>query len=63
MKKANLKEVSEYLEKTHGTVKSWNARQPKLKELCLLGMTCKKNNIDLSKLLKIIDMFETVKFK
>lgn len=59
MNKATLKDISIYIDKSYNTVKGWTTRQPKLKEICLLGMTCKKNNIDLSKLLQLIKTSET----
>ena len=61
MEKVTIKEISEYVDKNMNTISGWNTKQPKLLEIVKLGAFCKKNNLDIDKIKKLIEVQEAVK--
>lgn len=49
-------EIANYLEKSASTISGWNTKFPKLLELCKLGFFCKKNDLDIEKIKKLIEV-------
>ena len=52
------KEIANYLQKQVSTINGWKSRNPKLLELCKLGAFCKKNNLDIEQIKKLIELKE-----
>jgi len=61
MKNIVYKDIAEYLGKKEGTIKNWKANHPVLLELVKLGAFCKKNDLDIDKITKLIEVQEAVK--
>ncbi len=61
MKKVTNQDIANYLNKKKSTIEGWSSRHQELLELCKLGAMCKKNDIDLNKLTKLIEIQEAVK--
>ena len=58
MKSVTNKEIANYLKKQVSTVNGWKSRNPELMELCKLGAFCKKNDLDIEKIKKLVEMKE-----
>jgi hypothetical protein len=54
-------DIANYIGKSIDTINGWKKRQPKLLELVKLGMECKKHNLDVEKIQKIVEIQETIK--
>ncbi len=52
----SLTEIGQYVNKTMSTINSWKYRNPKLLEVVELGAYCKKNNITMEKIEKILKL-------
>lgn len=61
MEKVTIKEISEYIDKDVNTISGWNTKQPKLLELVKLGALCKKNNLDIEQIRKLVEIKEAVR--
>jgi len=59
--KVTNKEIAEYIDKGVDTINGWNKRQPNLLKICRLGLFCEKNNLDIDKIKKLVDVQEAVK--
>lgn len=59
--KITNKEISEYIDKSIDTINGWKQRQPKLLEAVRIGIFCKKNNLDIEKIKKLVEVQEAVK--
>jgi len=55
LKKPTYREIAEYIKKSEITVKGWKSKQSELLELVQIGALCKKNNINIIKLIDIIE--------
>lgn len=55
-KDITYKELSEYLGKSLNTINGWKNKFPELLELCKLGFFCKKNDLDIEKIKKLIEV-------
>ncbi len=60
-KKVTNKELSEILGKSEQTIKGWSSKAPKLLDLVRLGAFCKKNNLDIDKIIKLSELQEIIK--
>lgn len=61
MEKITNKDIAFFLKKQINTINSWNSRNPQLLELTKLGAFCKKNNLDMEKIKKLIELQEIIK--
>jgi len=61
MKNILYKDIAEYLGKKEGTIKNWKTNHPILLELVKLGAFCKKNNLDIEKITKLLEVQEAVR--
>jgi len=58
MKNITYKEIAEKLKKTEGTIKNWKKNHPVLLEYVKLGAFCKKNNLDIEQIKKLVELKE-----
>jgi hypothetical protein len=56
-KRINI-EIANFLDKKINTVDTWTSRNPKLLELCRLGMLCKKNGLNEESIKKLMEVKE-----
>jgi hypothetical protein len=63
MKEATHKEISEYIGKSLNTVNGWTNKFPKLLAIVKLGAFCKKNNLNIEKIKKLVELQEMIKEK
>ena len=61
MIKITYKDIAHYTNKKEGTIKHWKRINPELLELCKTGAFCKKNNIDIDTIKKLISLQEMLK--
>lgn len=61
MKKMTLEEIGKSVNKSGATINGWKYRNPELLEAVTIGVFCKKNNLDIDKLAKIIEIQEMIK--
>ncbi len=61
MNKITNKDIAEYIGKGLDTVNGWKQKQPKLLEIVKIGAFCKKNDLDIDKIKKLVDIQEMVK--
>ncbi len=61
MKNITYKEIAKYLSKSEGTIKQWKINHPILLEFAKLGAFCKKNDLDIEKIKKLVEMKEMFK--
>jgi len=61
MKNILYKDIANYLGKTEGTIKNWKINHPVLLEFCKIGAFCKKNDLDIEKIKKLVEVQEAVK--
>ena len=61
MKNILYKDIAEYLGKKEGTVKNWKLNHPVLLELVKIGAFCKKNDLDIEKITKLVEVQEAIK--
>ena len=55
-KETTHKEIAEHLGKSVNTINGWTNKFPELLELCKIGIFCKKNDLDIEKIKKIIEV-------
>lgn len=55
-KDISTREIADYLEKSSNTISGWSSKFPKLLELCRIGYFCKKNDLDIEKIKKLIEV-------
>ncbi len=61
IKKITYKEIAEKLGKSEQTIKGWKSRSPELLEFVKLGILCKKNGLDVEKIIKLSELQEIIK--
>ncbi len=61
MKNITYKEIATDLEKTEGTIKNWKKNHPVLLEYVKIGAFCKKNNLDIDKIKKLVAVQDMIK--
>ncbi|MCK5111048.1 MAG: hypothetical protein KAQ94_05955 [Arcobacteraceae bacterium] len=61
MKDINNNDIVEYTGKSYSTIAGWSSKQPKLIEVVKLGSFCKKNNLDIDKIKKLIAVQDMIK--
>jgi len=63
IEKPTIKDISNYVKKNENTISGWSTKQPALLEIVKLGSFCKKNNIDVEKITKLVELQEIIKSK
>ena len=58
--KMTLEEIGNYVNKAKGTINSWKYRNPELLECVTIGAFCKKNNLDIEKIKKLVELQELI---
>jgi transposase len=58
--KVTNKEIAEIIGKNEQTIKGWKSRFPELLEVVRLGTLCKINNLDKEKIIKLVELQETI---
>lgn len=61
MKEIIYKDIAEYTDNTESAIKQWKKNRPKLLEITRLGTFCKKNNLDIEKIKKLVEVQEMIK--
>ena len=61
--KLTVEDISKYIGKETNTISGWNTKQPGLHEIVKLGSFCKKNNLDIEKIKKLVELQEMIKDK
>ncbi len=61
MNKTTYKDIAKFINKSEQQIKWYKKNNPEMLELFKLGALCKKNNIDINKLIKLIEIQEAVK--
>lgn len=61
MEKITNKEIAEYVDKSLDTINGWKQRQPKLLEVVRTGIFCKKNNLDIEKIKKLVAVQDMIR--
>jgi hypothetical protein len=54
-------DIANFTNKKVGTINHWKRINPDLLELCKLGAFCKKNNLDIEQIKKLVELKELVK--
>jgi len=62
-KNITYKEIGDYLGKSENTIKGWKQKFPVLLEFVQIGVFCKKNNLDIDKISKLVELQEIIKGK
>jgi len=60
MKNVTYKEIAEDLGKTEGTIKNWSKSHPVLLKYVKTGAFCEKNNLDIDKIKKLVELQEVI---
>jgi hypothetical protein len=55
------KDIAKLTNKSESAIKQWKKNNPDLLELCKLGAFCKKNNLDIEQIKKLVELKELVK--
>lgn len=63
MKKMTLEEIGKSVNKSATTINGWKYRNPEMLEIVKLGAFCKKNDLDIEKITKLIELKEMIKGK
>lgn len=61
MKKVTNEDIANYTNKKTTTINHWKRIAPGLLDLCRIGAFCKKNNLDIEKITKLVEIQEAVK--
>lgn len=61
MKNITYKDLAIDLEKSEGTIKNWKKSHPVLLEYVKIGAFCKKNDLDIDKIKKLVQVQEAIK--
>ncbi len=56
MKEVIYKDIAEYINKSEQSIKSYKANNPELLEILKLGAFCKKNDLNIEKITKLIEV-------
>ncbi len=56
-----LEEVGKSVNKSGATINGWKYRNPELLEVVTIGAFCKKNNLDIEKIKKLVELQEIIK--
>ena len=62
-KQLSYKEIGDYLGKSENTIKGWRQKFPVLLEFVKVGAFCKKYDLDVEKIEKLIELQEIIKEK
>ncbi len=54
--KITYKDIADLTKKTESAIKQWKKNNPDLLDLCKLGAFCKKNELDIEQIKKLLDM-------
>jgi hypothetical protein len=63
IEKVTVKDIANYVNKNENTISGWNSKNPQLLELVKIGAFCKKNNLDIEKIKKLVELQELIKDK
>lgn len=61
MKNITNDDIAECVGRDKKTISGWRQKQPKLLETARIGTFCKKNNLDIDKIKKLVEIQEMVK--
>ena len=61
MKNIANADIAEYTDKSINTINGWKSKFPKLSEIVKLGAFCKKNDLDIEKIKKLVEIKEMIK--
>lgn len=61
IEKLTNKDIANYIGKNENTISGWSTKQPVLHEIVKIGAFCKKNNLDIEKIKKLIEIQEAVR--
>lgn len=61
MKKMSLEEIGNSVNKSAQTINGWKYRNPELLEIVTIGAFCKKNDLDIEKIKKLVEVQEMIK--
>lgn len=61
MKEIIYKDIAECTKKSESAIKQWKRNNPELLEVCKIGAFCKKNDLDIEKIKKLIEIKEVVR--
>ncbi len=56
MKNIIYKDIAEYIKKSEQTIRGYKVNNPELLEILKLGSFCKKNDLDIEKIKKLIEV-------
>lgn len=56
MKNIIYKDIAEYIKKSEQTIRGYKVNNPELLEILKLGSFCKKNDLDIEKIKKLIEI-------
>jgi len=63
MENINNDDIANYVKKDKKTISGWRIKQPKLLEIVRIGSFCKKNDLDIEKIRKLVELQEMIKGK
>jgi hypothetical protein len=63
MKNIIYNDIAEFLDKSVGTIKNWKNSHPNLLEATKIGVFCIKNDLDIEKIKKLVEIQEMIKSK
>ena len=63
MKEIIYKDIASYINKSEQTIKSYKKNNPELLSVLRVGAFCKKNDLDIEKIKKIIELKNVFKDK
>ena len=61
MKKMTLEEIGKSVNKSGITINGWKYRNPELLEAVTIGAFCKKNNLDIETIKKLVELQEMIR--
>jgi hypothetical protein len=61
MKEVIYKDIAEYINKSEQSIKGYKSTNPDLLEILKIGAFCKKNNLDIEKIKKLVELQEMIK--
>ena len=61
MKKITNEDIANYTDKKVGTISHWKRISPGLLDLCRIGAFCKKNNLDIEKIKKLVAVQDMIR--
>ena len=63
IKKISNKEIADFVGKSVDTINGWKQKQPNLDAAVKIGVFCIKNDLDLDRIKKLIEIQEAIKNK